>query len=118
MLEGHDTYPAIALPVETKNELEFPDTHLTALRRIIPEVTKILIVGWRGTEEHFLKLWTEQGPPRASRKVLVVSGSQVEAQQVEARTQIAFQGRFVNTPRGFSWLVTSGASQLHKLLAD
>ena len=130
MLEGHYTYPAIALPVETKNEFEFPDEHLRKLRDIIPEVTRVLIIGWRGTEEHFLKLWLESGPPRVNRmwlesggqrvnrKVLVVSGSPTEAQQVTARLGVPLQGQFVNAPGGFSWLVTSGASELHKLLAD
>ncbi len=117
-LEGHFTYPAIALPVETKNDFEFPEAHLKKLRSVIPEVTRILMVGWRGTEEHFLKLWTGSGAPRVNRKVLVVSGSQVEAQQVEARTRVPLQGRFINAQGGFSWLVTSGASELYKLLAD
>jgi len=129
MLEGHYTYPAIALPVETKNEFEFPESHLKKLRSVIPAVTRILIIGWRGTEEHFLKLWLESGPPvnkvwlesggrRVNRKVLVVSGNIAEATQVEKRTGIPFQGQFVNAPGGFSWLVTSGASELNKLLAD
>jgi len=130
ILEGHYTYPAIALPVETKNEFEFPDAHLKKLRDVIPEVTRVLIIGWRGTEEHFLKLWLESGPPpvnrmwlesggwRGNRKVLVVSGSPTEAQQVTARLGVPLQGQFVNAPGGFSWLVTSGASELHKLLAD
>ena len=93
-------------------------------------MTRILIIGWRGTEEHFLELWIESGPPpvnriwresgglRANRKVLVVSGSSTEAQQVTARLGVPLQGQFVNAPGGFSWLVTSGASELHKLLAD
>ena len=58
---------AIALPVETKNEFEFPEAHLKKLRSVIPEVTRILIIGWRGTEEHFLKLWPESGQPRVNR---------------------------------------------------
>src|SRR6266480_3870803 len=130
MLEGHFTYPAIALPVETKNDFEFPDEHLRKLRDVIPEVTRVLIIGWRGTEEHFLKLWLESGPPqvnrmwlesggrRVNRKVLVVSGNPTEAQQVTARLGVPLQGQFVNAPGGFSWLVTSGVSELQKLLAD
>ncbi len=129
-LDGHFTYPAIALPVETKNKFEFPEAHLKKLRSVIPEVTRILIIGWRGTEEHFLKLWLESGPPqvnrmwlesgglRVNRKVLVVSGSPTEAQQVTARLGVPLQGQFENAPGGFSWLVTSGASELQKLLAD
>jgi len=129
-LEGHYTYPAIALPVETKNEFEFPEAHLNKLRSVIPEVTRVLIIGWRGTEEHFLKLWLESGRPpvnrmwlesggqRLNRKVLVVAASSTEAQQVTARLGVPLQGQFVNAPSGFSWLVTSGVSELRGLLAD
>ena len=91
---------------------------------------RTLIIGWRGTEEHFLKLWLESGPPRVNRmwlesgglrvnrKVLVVSGSPTEAQQVTAHLGVPLQGQFVNASGGFSWLVTSGVSELHQLLAD
>ncbi|HXL06216.1 MAG TPA: hypothetical protein VN964_04760, partial [Gemmatimonadales bacterium] len=58
------------------------------------------------------------GLPETTRKVLVVSGNPTEAQQVTARLSVALQGQFVNAPGGFSWLVTSGVSELQKLLAD
>ncbi len=117
MLEGRFTYPAIALPVETKNEFEFPDAHLQKLRSVIPEVTRILIIGWRGTEEHFLKLWLERAwPPPVNRRVVVVSGSPAEAEQVAARLGVPLQGQFLTAPGGFSWLVTSGADELYKFL--
>jgi hypothetical protein len=115
--EGHFTYPAIALPVETKNQFEFPDAHLQKLRSVIPEVTRILIIGWRGTEEHFLKLWRERAwPPPVNRKVVVVSGSSAEAEQVAARLGVPLQGQFLTAPGGFSWLVTSGADELDEFL--
>ena len=49
-------FPAIAIPVETKNEFECPEAHLECLKSLLPQITKILIIGWRGTEQHFLNL--------------------------------------------------------------
>jgi hypothetical protein len=53
-------FPAIAIPVETKLGFECPNDHLDCLRDHLGRVTKILIVGWRATERHFLKLLKEQ----------------------------------------------------------
>lgn len=63
-------------------------------------------------------MWLESGGRRFNRKVLVFSGSSTEAQQVTARLGVPLQGQFVSAPGGFSWLVTSGASELYQLLAD
>jgi hypothetical protein len=52
-------FPAIAIPVETKLGFECPTDHLDCLREYLGRVTKILIVGWRATERHFLKLLKE-----------------------------------------------------------
>jgi hypothetical protein len=48
--------PAIAIPVESKLKFECPQDHIDALKAFIPEVNKILIVGWRATEQTFLDL--------------------------------------------------------------
>jgi len=48
-------FPAIAIPVVQKQKFECPDTHLEALRNAIRTVTKILTIGWRGMERHFLE---------------------------------------------------------------
>lgn len=49
-------WPAIALPVEQKVSFECPATHVSALQEKLGNVTRILTVGWRGTEMEFLKL--------------------------------------------------------------
>ena len=53
--------PAIAVPVQTKTEdtFQWPDSHRAYLKQLLPQVTKILIIGWRGKEAHFLKLLRE-----------------------------------------------------------
>ena len=52
----HVLFPALAIPVETKLDFECPPEHVAALKSFIPEVTKILIIGWRATEQPFLDL--------------------------------------------------------------
>ena len=47
--------PALAIPTESKFSFVCPDEHVAKLRELIPQVEKILIVGWRAGEQHFLK---------------------------------------------------------------
>jgi hypothetical protein len=51
--------PAIAIPTETKTSsaFELPPSHLDTLTHALPHVTQLLVVGWRGRENHFWELW-------------------------------------------------------------
>ena len=57
--DGVALFPAIAVPVETKRQYECPDEHLECLRAYLPKITKVLLIGWRATEQHFLNLLRE-----------------------------------------------------------
>jgi hypothetical protein len=48
--------PAIAVPLQTKQSFECPRAHCDSLQMYLPGVKKILTIGWRGLEEHFIKL--------------------------------------------------------------
>lgn len=78
-------FPAISVPVTSKTESSFecPADHLRALEELLPHVTKVLIVGWRGMEEHFLELVRRAKSQIHS--VFVVSGSEAEARDVAQR---------------------------------
>jgi hypothetical protein len=56
--------PAIAIPVQTKtgDTFEWPDGHRMYFEQLLPQVTKILIIGWQGKEAHFLKLLRDNLP--------------------------------------------------------
>ena len=56
--------PAIAIPVQTKTDdtFEWPDSHRKYLEELLPRISQILIIGWRGKEEHFLNLLREKLP--------------------------------------------------------
>jgi SIR2-like domain len=67
---GIPLIPAIAIPVETKTEFECPDSHLSCLRETVHRVTKLLIIGWRGAENHFLRLLLEAGLGEVSAQIV------------------------------------------------
>lgn len=48
--------PALAIPTASKHKFVCPEEHVRALKAIIPEVTKIVIVGWRAAEQNFVEM--------------------------------------------------------------
>lgn len=67
--------PVIAIPVQrkAKDSFAFPSSHLDYLRETIPEVTRLLIIGWAGRENHFHDLW--KGAGTRVEQLVVVAGS-------------------------------------------
>ena len=55
-VNGKPCFPAIAIPVEKKRSFECPAEMLEQLVELLPGVSKLLIIGWRATEAHFLGL--------------------------------------------------------------
>src|SRR6266851_2480641 len=47
--------PAIAIPFQTLKSFACPDSHLVKLTMDISAATRILVIGWRGAESHFLE---------------------------------------------------------------
>lgn len=81
---GQFCLPAVAVPTETKTEgtFELPEDHLETLRTLIPLVTRVLVIGWRGREEHFWRFWAACHPHSEELQVEVVDSDQAEAQKV------------------------------------
>jgi hypothetical protein len=52
--------PAIAIPIERKAIFECPPEHFSALKASLPDVDRILVIGWKAGELHFLNLLREQ----------------------------------------------------------
>jgi hypothetical protein len=49
-------FPALTVPAEKKTQFSCPDSHVNVLKSLLPKVTKLLIIGWRGAEKHFLDM--------------------------------------------------------------
>jgi hypothetical protein len=79
---GKPISPAIAIPVQTKTEhyFECPITHRTYLAEMLPNITKILIVGWQAREAHFLGMLRSNVP--RLRHVMVVARNAPEAEAI------------------------------------
>jgi hypothetical protein len=78
-------YPALAIPVEKKSEFVCPPEHLRALADVLPNVTKIITIGWRATEQNFLTMLKKpltglQGDV----DLMVVSGTLQGAKEINA----------------------------------
>lgn len=74
--------PALAIPVEAKREFSCPEEHVEVLKACIPEVTKILVVGWRGVEAHMIELLRLLKVTGRRRNGVVVAGSTPAADEV------------------------------------
>jgi hypothetical protein len=113
---GTELVPAIAIPTVTKTTFEFPDSHQEKLVAAIRETDHLLIIGWRGAEKHFLKLWREEAPKRDIKKIVVVT-SKLENAQVVYRNNLAVggivSGNVHCSGAGFANFV---ANELHKFL--
>lgn len=57
--DGTVGFPTIAIPVEKQSEFVCPQDHIQVLENSIAGVTKIIAVGWRATEQHFLEMLHE-----------------------------------------------------------
>jgi len=67
-------FPAIALPVDNKNTFIWPSEQRDLLEHRLARGSfgRVLIVGWRGVEAHFLELLIQHITPQA--RIVVVSG--------------------------------------------
>lgn len=83
--DGVAMFPAIAVPVETKRGYECPDDHLDCLRAYLPKITKVILIGWRGTEQPFLDLLKESLPGNVS--LYAVAGNKQQAEEVIGRLE-------------------------------
>jgi len=80
MQNGVPLFPAIAIPLQSKDTFECPSEHVEWLRKLIPQVTKILFIGWRAGEAHFLRMLKE-GLQKLD-AIMVITGDPVEAQNL------------------------------------
>jgi hypothetical protein len=117
--DGTVGFPALAIPVEKKGEFVCPQEHLGALAAIVPKVTKIITVGWRATEQHFLtmlkkKLTGLQGDV----DLMVVSGDIRGVTETNANlglVNVPSGRRYATVETGFSGL-TKDMSRLEAFL--
>jgi len=102
--KGAPTFPAIAIPVTTKQTYECPKAMVDELTALLPKVKRILTVGWRATEEHFLNLLRQRA--EAVSRVHVVAKGLGEVEEIAGRIRKSLSNsdatRFSLTDEGFT----------------
>jgi hypothetical protein len=75
------TRPVIAIPMVSKTGDDFacPPEHLEKLKQIIPSVSDLVVIGWRGEEQHFHDLWRASATKRTQPRRLFVVDATTEA---------------------------------------
>jgi hypothetical protein len=81
-------FPALAIPVEKKDEFSCPKDHVERLEHLLPSVTRVMTVGWRATEADFLEKLRlmERGP-----NLMIVSGDEKGADETYANLRGAMR---------------------------
>jgi hypothetical protein len=80
-----EVLPAIAIPLQRKREYACPKMHAQVLEECILRTDKLLIIGWKGAEENFLKLLSiglKKGVPK-----MVVSSSRDSSEKILSTLQ-------------------------------
>lgn len=65
-------FPALSIPVAKKDEFSCPSDHVNALKLMLPNVDKVITIGWRATEADFLTLLKGYLTDRT--ELMIVSG--------------------------------------------
>jgi hypothetical protein len=109
--EYRPLFPALAIPVQAKGTFECPKQHLECLGACLDKMTKLLVIGWRAREQHFLQLVREnvRRPPLGR----VVAGSETDAAEIASSLGRELGPQFLRhtslSGEGFSRFVAEGA---------
>lgn len=116
---GTGLFPALAIPVRSKQAFVFPMNHIQVLREHLPNVRRVLVIGWAANETNFLRLLGD-GLAKDGVRILMVCGNAAAAQATETRLTeagLAKQARRLSAG-GFSELFSPSSEDLAWLLRD
>lgn len=71
--------PALAIPLRTKATFTCPESHVSALRELLPQVDRIITIGWKAGEPDFVAML---GAVRKATRLVAVNRSQWSRQIV------------------------------------
>src|SRR5262249_7135811 len=108
-------FPAITIPAEKKMKFSCPPAHIDMLKSLLPNVTKLLVIGWRGAETHFRQM---AGPilgttSKTGLKIGIVSASRESCSEPEIAIAkaITVDRDWKYFPGGFTNFVVSRAAE-------
>jgi hypothetical protein len=107
-------FPAIAIPVSAKTVFECPAEHQAVLKTMLPQIDKILTVGWRGAEVPFVELLRDHLPSNV-RGLVVSAGKDDTDETVNRLNKVGISG-IKRYESGFTSFVKNHA--INQLLRD
>lgn len=112
-IEGKPAIPAIAIPVGKTKDFECPPSLIEELKALLPLTTKVLVIGWRAAEQHFLDLLRTCLPRGVY--LHIVSGSLADAEETQIRICRALMNsrptQVSTDANGFSDFMLSGNAE-------
>ena len=115
--EDYAAIPALAVPTVEKSVFECPEEHVDLLKRLLPQVDRVLIIGWRAQERTFVEIVGDLVNADSLRGS-VISGSRKGAEETVLRLQEIWAGADLTPfPKGFTEFVLTDESLL-SLLED
>ena len=97
-------FPALALPLNEKDDYICPLNHVQTLERALPSIDRVLIIGWSAGDPMLLEI-LKNNLPKMGYKALVVSDTLESAEKIAAKiakSLAAPQGVFSARGGGFS----------------
>jgi len=114
-IDGLHFIPAIAVPVANKAEFECPAGHVEVLNELLPSTSRLIVIGWRAGEEHFLNLLKNR--VKESTPMLILNGREEDGKATRDRlVRIGLQGETPSMSFGFTTGLVSG--YLKRWLSD
>lgn len=104
-LDKKALYPAIAIPIQSKQYFECPQKHIDLLKARIPEIDKLILIGWSGKELRFLELLKEN--LRKSLRLMMVTGTKQGGEELRKRLEENGISGEVSTSVGFTHFVVN-----------
>lgn len=115
-------FPAIAIPVERKAHFECPPEHRGRFERLVAGTTRLVVVGWRATEQHFTEILQVNLPKNRKIPLHVVAESPsavatTERNLIDATYGVSFVATHGGSSDGFSGFCDR-SSPLESFLTD
>jgi hypothetical protein len=106
--DGRGLFPALTIPVRQKSAFECPAQHVQVMRDGLRQTKQLLVIGWAGNEENFLRLCRENLPVGEYR-IHIVSGDESGAISTAGRLEANLvKGQLSSSQNGFTDFVSGG----------
>lgn len=94
--------PALAIPTVTKSDFECPQEHLSAMNDALNTMTKLVVIGWRGMETHFITHWRKTGSPKLQRWQICSTENGARVTEANLNSVVGDRVEVEPATRGFS----------------